>query len=113
MKERGSLNRRIEDIKDNHIEILDLKNTISKMKALGDELKSIIEGREERNSEFKDRTIEMIQSEQQKKQTKRKKKIRTSGNCGGSLTKDLTFVSLESQERRKMTRMKDYQRNNG
>lgn len=73
-KERGSLNRRIEDIKDNHIEILDLKNTISKMKALGDELKSIIEGREERNSEFKDRTIEMIQSEQQKKQTKRKKK---------------------------------------
>lgn len=44
------------------MKILDLKNTISKIKTSVDGLNSIIEGTEERNSEFKDRMIEMTQS---------------------------------------------------
>lgn len=39
--------------------ILDLKNTISKIKASVDGFNSIIKGTEERSSEFKDRMIEI------------------------------------------------------
>ena len=56
------------------MEIFDLKNTISKRKASEDALNRIMEGTEERNSEFRDKAIEVTQSEQQKINRLKKKK---------------------------------------
>lgn len=55
----------MEDIK-NRMEILELKDTITKTTSLVDGLNSRIERTKERIGELEDRTIEMAQSKQQK-----------------------------------------------
>ena len=71
----------------------------------------MMEGAEEGISELKDRTIKMTQSEQQRQNRFKKKHNRASGICG-TITKDLTFMSLNSQEERREERLKIIQRNN-
>lgn len=56
----------MEDIKKNRMEILELKDTITKTTSLVDGLNSRIERTKERIDELEDRTIEMAQSKQQK-----------------------------------------------
>ena len=56
----------MEDIKKNRMEILELKDTITKTKSLVDGLNSRMERTKERIRELEDRTIGMTQSKQQK-----------------------------------------------
>lgn len=63
-------------------------------------------GEKERINEFEGRTVEMTQSEHQK-ENKLKKMSRASETCG-SITKDLTFVALESRKRRKRMGVKKH-----
>lgn len=59
-----------------------------------------------RTSELEDRSIESIQSEQQRNRLK--KKSTTLQRPFGTITKDLTFVSSESQEVRRIVRLNNY-----
>ena len=56
----------MEDIKKNRMEILELKDTITKTKSLVDGLNSRMERTKERIRELEDRTTGMTQSKQQK-----------------------------------------------
>ena len=56
----------MEDIKKKRMEILELKDTITKTTTLVDGLNSRIERTKERIGELEDRTTEMAQSKQQK-----------------------------------------------
>ena len=56
----------MEDIKKKRMEILELKDTITKTTTLVDALNSRIERTKERIGELEDRTTEMAQSKQQK-----------------------------------------------
>ena len=56
----------MEDIKKNRMEILELKDTITKTTGLVDGLNSRIERTKGRIGELEDRTREMAQSEQQR-----------------------------------------------
>ena len=56
----------MEDIKKKRMEILELKDTITKTTSLVDGLNSRIERTKERIGELEDRTTEMAQSKQQK-----------------------------------------------
>lgn len=61
-----SLSIEIEGIKKNQMEILDLKNTIAEIKSSTDGLNSRMVRTKERINKLEDRTIEIIQSEQQR-----------------------------------------------
>lgn len=93
MKEIGSLNKDIGDIKKNKMEILELKHVT--------EIKKQWMGSTEewKIREMEDGMIEIIQSKQQR-ENRLKKISRASGTCG-TLTKDLTIVSSESWKERK------------
>ena len=67
MKKKYSLNKEIEEIKKNKMEILELKNTETKIKNLVDGINSRMGITEERVSEQKDRIIEITQSKHQRK----------------------------------------------
>ena len=67
------------------MEILELKNTVTDIKSPVDGFNIRMERREERISELEDRTVEIIQSEQQRK-------LRDSGTCR-TLRKYLIFMS--------------------
>lgn len=54
------------------MEILELKNTITKAKSSLDELNSIMESREEKNQWNEDKTMEITPPEWQKEQTRKK-----------------------------------------
>ena len=56
----------MEDIKKNRMEILELKDTITKTKSLVDGLNSRMDRTKERIRELEDRTIGLTQSKQQK-----------------------------------------------
>ena len=66
----------------------------------------------ELNNRMEHGTLEITQFEKQIEQTeekkKKKKKNRASRTCVASITKDLTFMSLESQERRKRVSLRKY-----
>lgn len=86
--------------------ILDLKNTISKIKASVDEFNSIIKGTEERSSEFKDRMIEIthLNNRRNRLQKHTHTENRASGNCA-TITKDLiTQFPKEARKKRKITK---------
>lgn len=55
-----SLNKETEDIKNNHLEILELKSIITKVKSSVDGLNSRMEITEEGVSELKDRSIDIL-----------------------------------------------------
>lgn len=67
------------------MEILELKNIVTDIKSPVDGFNIRMERREERISELEDRTVEIIQSEQQRK-------LRGSGTCR-TLRKYLIFMS--------------------
>lgn len=75
------------------MEVLEFKNTIIELKTSNGRLKSKMERTEKRISELGDRIIEMTQSEQQREKTL---KI----DCR-TITKDLTFLFLESQKEKR------------
>lgn len=63
--DKRNINKEIENIKSNQIEILDLKSTITVMKNLVEGFKVICEQTEQQISKIEDRTMEIIQSEEQ------------------------------------------------
>lgn len=64
-----------------------------------------MENREERIHEFKDRTRDVSQSEQQRENGLEKQINRASGICG-SITEDVPFVSSDSWKKRKRAGLK-------
>lgn len=66
------INKEREIIKRNQMEILELKNTRAEMQNWLEEFKSTFNQREERISKLKNRTIEIIQSEDQEKDPEKK-----------------------------------------
>lgn len=71
---------------------------------MSDGLNSALEMSENRISELEHRSIEFIPPEQKRENRKNYSCSKTSG----TITKDLTFVSLESQEMRKNMRLNNY-----
>lgn len=82
------------------MEILELKNTITKAKSSMDELNSIMESREEKISEMKDKTTEITPPEWQKEQTRKnnEQNLRDLWNCNKRLN---IPVSQSWKERKK------------
>lgn len=77
-----NLSKETGDIK-SQMETLELKNTITKIKISVDGLNRRMDMTQERVSELEDRSIESIQSEQQRERMIwNKKKKRASGTCG-------------------------------
>lgn len=66
MKKMKSVSIEIKGIKKNQMEILDLKNTIAEIKSSTDGLNSRMVRTKGRIHQLEDRTIEIIQSEQQR-----------------------------------------------
>lgn len=62
---KRNINEEIENIKNNQIEILDLKSTITVMKNWVEGVKVLCEQTEQQISKVEDRTMEIIQSEEQ------------------------------------------------
>lgn len=99
---KGSFSREIEDVKQNQMEILELKNTISN-KNSAEGLKQ--NGGDARNNQW---TIEITQPEQHGENRMKMKINRFSGTCE-TITRDPTIVSLESwKERRERQGLKKY-----
>lgn len=71
---------------------------------MSDGLNSTLEMSENRISELEHRSIEFSPSEQKREN----RKNYSSSEPSITITKDLTFVSLESQERRKNVRLNNY-----
>ena len=67
-----SLSKERENIKKNQVEILELKNTLTKTKRSWDGFSIRMKMTEERISELEDKSIETSQSEQKEKQTGKK-----------------------------------------
>ena len=97
-----SPSKETEDKKKNHMEIFELKNLITekKNKPSMEGFNIRMEEAEERINELEDRTIEITQSEHQKKKRlkktekqkpKQNKKPIVPGTCG-TVTKELTFL---------------------
>ena len=99
-KEIENLSKEIENLK-SQMEILNLKNLVPKPKISVNGLNTKLEEAEERINELEDRTIEITKTNQQRENRleKKKKRNRASGTCG-TMTKDLTYMSLESQKKR-------------
>lgn len=70
-----------------------------------------MENREERIHEFKDRTRDVSQSEQQRENGLEKQINRASGICG-SITEDVPFVSSDSWKKRKRAGLKKHLKGN-
>ena len=64
------------------MKILELKNTVSKIKNSKDGLNSKMEETEEKINELEDRTIEITQSEQQRENRWKKKLAEPQGQMG-------------------------------
>jgi len=79
------------------VEILELINTMTEIQNLLDGLNSRMGTKQERVSELEDRSKGIIQSKQKEK--KRWDKIKRASEALGSLTKGLTFMSLESKKK--------------
>lgn len=88
------LSKEIKDIKKESNGNLELKNTISKIKILTEWINSKVKITEEGVSKLEDKSIQIIQSEQQKEN--RLKKMNTASGACGKITKDLTLMLLKS-----------------
>ena len=62
-EQKGNFSREMETIKKNTVEILELKNTISEIKNSLDGFNIRLDTAQEKVSELKDRSIEIIQNE--------------------------------------------------
>lgn len=95
-------------IQKNQMEILELKNVITKIKNSISGLNLKMQGIEERITELPNRTIEITQFGQQR-ENRLKKRINRASGIFGTVTKDLILVSSESRrEKRNRSEHKRY-----
>lgn len=80
-EQSGNLNKQIENLKRNRKEILELENTVIKMKNPLVEFKGIFEQAEEWISKLEERIMEIIESEEQKEKILKKNKQSLKNLC--------------------------------
>ena len=87
--------------KRNQIGILELENTITKVKISLQVFNSVLEDAEERISKLKDRTIKVSSLRSRKKEKKSEQSLR---DCGMQLSKPIHVVWIYEKEKRERSR---------